>query len=276
MTRFEAVEVTAHQAWFLAEYLNAGAFPWKLAVTAPYFDPAEREEFNAKTLTELTGSRVIDSAGNVEPSVTHSIRTICQPRQWLEWLTMIDSDQVLRGVLARASDSAAVVALRYAQMITFTPLELTHSEAVVPIITAGLPTDAHPAQFNEFELPIDVGKAIDARIGRGADITETLTDLGIPEREAGIMEIARTGDRITVELTAHAATNGARHQSDVSVNIISTDVGLILVSPLPGQPRAGGTSIFTPGEPFAIAMAVRDLTDRLPCGPWFPEENFDI
>lgn len=276
MMRFEAVEVTAHQAWFLAEYLNAGSFPWKLAVTAPYFDPAEREDFNAETLTELIESGVIDSSGNVKPSAAHSIRTICQPHQWLEWLTMIDADQVLRGVLARAADSAAVVALRYAQMITFTPLQLTHSEAVVPIITAGLPTDARPAQFNEFGLPIDVGKAIDARIGRGADIVETLTDLGIPEREADIMEIARTGDRITVELTAHAATNGARHQTDVSVNIISTEVGLILVSPAPGQPRAGGTSVFAPGESFAIAMAVRELTRRLPAGPWFPEENFDI
>lgn len=276
MTRFEAVEITAHQAWFLAEYLNAGAFPWKLAVTAPYFDPAEREEFNAKTLVDLTESGVIDDSGNVKPSAAHSIRTVCQPHQWLEWLTMIDADQILRGLLARASDSAAVVALRYAQMITFTPLQLTHSEAVVPIITAGLPTDAHPAQFNEFELPIDVGKAIDARIGRGADIVETLTDLGIPEREAGIMEIARTGDRIIVELTAHSATNGARHQTDVSVNLISTEVGLILVSPVPGQPRVGGTSVFAPGEPFAIAMAVRELTGRLPSGPWFPEENFDI
>lgn len=276
MTRFEAVEITAHQAWFLADHLAAGTFPWKLAITAPYLDPTEREDFSAKTLAELTESGVIDSSGNVKPSAAHSIRTICQAPQWLEWLTVVDADQILRGVLARASDSAAVVALRYAQMITFTPLQLTHSEAVVPIVTAGLRTDAHPAQFNEFELPMDVGKSIDARIGRGADIAETLTDLGIPEREADIMEIARTGDRITVELTAHEATNGARHQTDVSVNVISSEVGLILVSPAPGQPRDGGSSVFAPGEAFAIAMAVRDLTGRLPSGPWFPEENFDI
>ncbi len=44
MTRFEAVEITAQQAWFLAEHLHAGSFPWKLAITAPYFDPAERDE----------------------------------------------------------------------------------------------------------------------------------------------------------------------------------------------------------------------------------------
>lgn len=275
-TRYEALETTAQQAWFLAEHLRAGAFPWKLAVTAPYFDPAEHDQFYDKSVAELTESGVIDSSGNVKPSAEHSIRTICHASQWLEWLTIVDADQILRGVLARASNSAAVVALRYAQMITFTPLQLTHSEAVVPIITAGLPIDAQPAQFNEFELPIDVGKSIDARIGRGADIVETLTDLGIPEREADIMEIARTGDRITVELTAHEATNGAHHQTDISVNIISTEVGVILVSPTPGQPRAGGISVFAPGDPFAIAMAVRDLTSRLPAGSWFPEENFDI
>lgn len=251
---------------------------WKLAITAPYFDPADREAFNDQAQAELVESGVIDAAGNVKESAAHSIRTICHASQWFEWLTMnsTDNNQVLRGVLARASDSAAVVALRYAQMITFTPMQLTHSEAVVPIITAGLPDDAQPAHFSEFELSMDVGKAIDARIGKGADIVETLTDLGVPEREADIMEIARKGDRITVELTAHQATNGSRHQTDVSVNIISTEVGLILVSPVPGQPRAGGTSVFAPGESFAIAMAVRELTNRLPSGTWFPDENFDI
>jgi hypothetical protein len=161
-------------------------------------------------------------------------------------------------------------------MITFTPLQLTHSEALVPIISAGLPQDQPPARFAEFELRMDVGKQIDERIARGADILETLTDLGVAERDAEVMELARTGERITVELTAHDAINGARHQTDVSVNLISTEVGLILVSPPAGEPREGGSSIFAPAEPFAISMAVRDLTDRLPSGAWFPHENYDI
>lgn len=276
MTRFEAIEVTAHQAWFLADYLSAGSFPWKLAVTAPYFEPAERESFHEQALAELTTSGVIDSEGTVKPSAAHSIRTICRSSHWLEWVTMVDPDQILRGVLARGPGAAAVVALRYAQMITFTPMQLAHSEAVVPIISAGLPADVQPAQFSEFELSIDVGTAIDGRIARGAHVAETLIDLGVPEHTADIMEIAYTGDRITVEVTAHEATNGARHQTDVGVSLISTEIGLILVSPTPGQSRAGATSVFAPGEPFAIAMAVRDLTGRLPSGPWFPDENYDF
>ncbi|ANE83542.1 secretion protein (plasmid) [Mycobacterium adipatum] len=276
MTSYDAVEVTAHQAWFLADHLGAGTYPWKLAITAPYVDPGEREPFNERCLTELTEIGVIDEQGRVKPSVAESIRTICQATQWLEWFTMIDPDQILRGVLARISGPEVVVALRYAQMITFTPLQLTHSEAIVPIISAGLPQDQPPARFAEFELRMDVGKQIDERIGRGADIIETLTDLGVPERDAEVMELARTGERITVELTAHDAINGARHQTDVCVNLISTEVGLILVSPPAGEPREGGSSIFAPAEPFAISMAVRDLTDRLPSGTWFPSENYDI
>lgn len=276
MTSYDAVEVTAHQAWFLADHLGAGTYPWKLAITAPYVDPGEREPFNERCLTELTEIGVIDEQGRVKPSVAESIRTICQATQWLEWFTMIDPDQILRGVLARISGPEVVVALRYAQMITFTPLQLTHSEAIVPIISAGLPQDQPPARFAEFELRMDAGKQIDERIGRGADIIETLTDLGVPERDAEVMELARTGERITVELTAHDAINGARHQTDVCVNLISTEVGLILVSPPAGEPREGGTSIFAPAEPFAISMAVRDLTDRLPSGTWFPSENYDI
>ena len=274
MGSYEAVEVSAHQAWFLADYLNAGAFPWKLAITSPYVDPGEAESFNEQALADLTDAGVIDTEGRVKDSVASSIRTICRASQWLEWLTIIDEDQILRGVLARTSPPDVVVALRYAQMVTFTPLQLSHSEAVVPIITAGLPPDLQPARFSEFELPMAIGKQIDGLIGRGADIVETLTDLGVSEREAEIMEVARTGERTTVELTAHEAIDGARHQTDVSVNVISTRVGGILVSPQAGE--GGGTSVFSPADPFAVAMAVRDLTDRLPSGTWFPDENFSI
>lgn len=275
-SRFAAVEVTAQQAWFLADHLSAGSYPWKLAITAPYMDPSDRDPFNEQAMAELTEAGVIDAHGHVESSVAESVRAVCQAHQWLEWLTVIDADQILRGTLARTSPPYAVVALRYAQMVTFTPLQLTHSEAVVPIITTGLPADQQPAQFDEFSLPMDIGKAIDERIGRGADIVETLIELGVSDRDAQIMEVARTGDRVTVELTAHEATNGARHQTDVSVNVISTEVGLILVSPLAGEPRAGGESVFTPADSFAVSMAVRDLTERLPSGTWFPEENFSI
>ncbi len=188
MARFEAVEVTAHQAFFLADYLGAGMYPWKLAITGPYVDPSERDPFNERCLAELTEAGVIDAQGRVKPSVAESVRTVCQANQWLEWLTVVDADQILRGVLARTSPPEVVVALRYAQMVTFTPLQLTHSEDVVPIISAGLPPDQPPAQFSEFELRMDIGKQIDERISRGADIVDTLTDLGIPERDAEIME----------------------------------------------------------------------------------------
>jgi hypothetical protein len=275
--RYEAVEMTAQQAWYLADHLRTGSYPWMLAITAPYADPGERAAFNKQQLEELSDAGVIDANGQVKPSVIQAIKTVCQPQQWLEWLTIIDPEQILRGVLARSSPTAdAVVALRYAQMVAFTPLQLTHSEAIVPIITAGLPPNQRPANFEEFSLPMDTGKTIDDRIGRGADIVETLTELGVPEREAEIMALARAGERITVELTAHEATNGARHNTDVSVNVISTEVGVILVSPPAGEPRDGGVSVFAPGEPFIVAMAIRDLIDRLPSGTWFPEENFII
>jgi hypothetical protein len=276
VTSHEAVEVTAPQAWFLADYLRAGSYPWMLAITAPYVDPAERDSFQRQCLAELTHTGIIDEHGQVKATVAQAVNTVCRPRQWLEWRTMIDPDQILRGVLARSTPPDVVVALRYAQMVTLTPLQLAHSEAVVPIITAGLPAEQAPARFAEFCLPMEFGRAIDARIGRGADIFETLTELGVPDREAEIMEIARTGERITVELTAHEAGDGARQHSDVSVNLISTEVGLILVSPMAGESGEGADSVFAPAEPFAVAMAVRDLTERLPSGTWFPEENFSI
>lgn len=275
MDNFEAVEVTAAQAWFLADYLNAGTYPWKLAITAPYLHPSERDSFNRQRIDELIATKILDDQRSVRPTVAHCVRTVCHPRQWLEWLTIVDKDQILRGVLVRSTLTDAVVALRYAQMVTLTPLQIAYTESVVPIITAGM-ADQPPAKFQEFSLAMDTGKAIDERIARGADIVETLTELGIAESDAQIMEIARTGEHTNLELTAHEATNGARHQTDVCINVYNTEIGRILVSPPAGEPRAGGESVFAPADPFAIAMAVRDITARLPSGTWFPEEQFSI
>lgn len=269
--------MTARHAWFLADRLGAGSYPWKLAITVPFADPAQRNSFNQQCLDELLAQEILDDQGRISPALAESIQVICNPRQWLEWLTIIDQDRVLRGVMARSSTSSdrVVVALRYAQMVTFTPLQLTHSEAVVPIITTGLP-DQPPARFDEFMLPMDTGKAIDTRIARGADVVDTLIDLGVPERDAQVMEVAHTGTWATIELTAHEALNGARHQTDVCVNLLNTDAGRIVVSPPADEPRAGGQSVFAPGDAFTLAMAVRDLTARLPAGVWFPEESFSI
>ena len=40
-----AVELTVDQAWFIAETIGAGTFPWVLAITTPYTDAAERGAF---------------------------------------------------------------------------------------------------------------------------------------------------------------------------------------------------------------------------------------
>ena len=100
---------------------------------------------------------------------------------------------------------------------------------------------------------MDIGTLDRRAISRGADIVDTLTDLGVPERDAEIMELARTGNRTTVELTAHTRSDGARRQTDVSVNLISTEVGLILCQPL-RRGASRGRKVC-----FHTSRAVRDL-----------------
>ena len=40
-----AVELTVDHAWFIAETIGAGSFPWVLAITTPYCDAAQRNAF---------------------------------------------------------------------------------------------------------------------------------------------------------------------------------------------------------------------------------------
>ncbi len=272
---YHAVEVTADQAFYLADRLRAGSYPWRLAITSPYIDPAEMEAFNARCAEQLADSGVLDGQGRVHPAVADMVRAVCRAHQWLEWLTVIDADRILRGVLARTSSSgpSAVVALRYAHLVTFTAMQIDHSEGVVPIVTAGL-EDQRPASFTEFAIPMDLGVRVDKRIAAGAEVSAVLADLDIPERAAEVMELALDGQRSFVEITAHDVVEGAPHSTDVSVSVINSAAGRILVSP-GDEPRHGGDSTFGPGDSFAIAVALRDLTARLPSRSWF-DESFDI
>ena len=71
-----AVELTVDHAWFIAETIGAGSFPWVLAITTPYSDAAQRSAFfetpegrtdpdgcRAGTTVRSTGGRRLDQSG---------------------------------------------------------------------------------------------------------------------------------------------------------------------------------------------------------------------
>ena len=63
MTGPNAVELTVEQAWFVADEIGAGTFPWVLAITPPYRDAGERRLFerahvNDNYLTREMGFQV--------------------------------------------------------------------------------------------------------------------------------------------------------------------------------------------------------------------------
>ena len=72
-----AVELTAEQAWFLADRLGAGGFPWVLAITQPYSDPAAKNGFDADQVdaqfwpgTQVR-TNVLCTLGKGDPSKVH-------------------------------------------------------------------------------------------------------------------------------------------------------------------------------------------------------------
>lgn len=284
MADYFGVELTAQEAWFLADHLHAGSFPWTLAITGAYTNPAERGFFNeqmTKQLSEESSTRpipVMSENGVVRTDVASWIRTVCASRQWLTWQITRSSDPnaIGRGVLARTDVFPnVVVALRWAQMVAFTPMEVAYSEALVPIITTGIEEKA-PARFEDFTIKMDAGARADQLIKDGADSYEVAQSLGVPESAANLMAFARSEEVVNVEVQAHDAVNGSRRETDVSVNLLNTVAGRILVSPPAGGLREGGESVFSPADPFAVAVALRDLTARLPSGTWFPQENLTL
>ncbi|MUL82094.1 MULTISPECIES: ESX secretion-associated protein EspG [unclassified Mycolicibacterium] len=271
-----AVELTTDQAWYLAEVLEAGTYPWVLAITPAYSEPAQRSGFAAEQTAELTRMGVLDTGGEVNPRVAQWIRLVCRATQWLDLRFVSGPGDLLRGIVARL-DGRTVVVLRNAQLVTFTEMDINHPHALVPVLTAGL-SQRRPARFEEFALPAAAGARADEQIRNGTPLLDVLGFLGVPASARPIVESVFDGRRTYVEIVAGEHRDGHRVTTQVGVSIIDTPEGRILVSPSKAF-DGEWISTFTTGTAEAIAMATERLTGSLPSGSWFPDQpltrNFD-
>lgn len=273
-----AVELTVDQAWFIAETVGAGTFPWVLAITTPYSDATERGAFLDRQAAELTRMGMMSEDGAVNPAVADWIRQVCFPDRWLD-LRYVGSgaasgaDDLLRGIITRRGDRSTgtaktVVALRNAQLVAFTAMKIHDARALVPVLGVGL-AQRQPAQFDEFSMPARIGARADERLRNGASLTEVVDYLGIPRSARSVVESVFNGPRSYVEIVAGCRHDGQHASTEVGVSIVDTTAGRVLVSPsraFDGE----WISTFRPGTSFAIALAVEQLTNELPDGEWFP------
>jgi ESX secretion-associated protein EspG len=276
-----AVELTVDHAWFIAETIGAGSFPWVLAITSPYSDAAERSAFLERQKAELMQMGLVSNGGVLNSAVADWIRAVCFPERWLD-LRYVGpagitdeaggTGELLRGVVAQRSGatgaaSKTVVALRSAQLITFTAMEIDDPRALVPVLGVGL-ANRLPARFDEFSMPMRVGARADERLRSGASLSEVLGYLGIPQSARDVVESVFNGPRSYVEIVAGCHRDGRHATTEVGMSVVDTEAGRVLVSPsraFDGE----WVSTFAPGTPFAIAVAIDQLTALLPDAGWF-------
>ncbi|EUA53611.1 espG family protein [Mycobacterium intracellulare 1956] len=111
-----AVELTVDHAWFIAETIGAGSFPWVLAITCPYRDAAERNAFLDRQKAELTQMGLVSEGGLINPAVAEWIKVVCFPERWLD-LRYVGpakdagaaggAGELLRGIVAQRAGPAA-------------------------------------------------------------------------------------------------------------------------------------------------------------------------
>lgn len=267
-----AVELTVEQAWFIAESVGAGTFPWVLAITTPYTDAGQRGAFVERQTAELTRVGLVSADGVINPAVADWIRVVCFPDRWLD-LRYVGPEtgpargDMLRGIVARRGDNT-VVALRNAQLVTFTAMNIDDARALVPVLCVGL-AQRPPATFDEFSMPARVGARADERLRNGTPLTEVLEYLGIPESARAVVASVFSGPRSYVEIVAGCRHDGQHATTEVGMSIVDTTAGRVLVAPsraFDGE----WVSTFRPGKPFAIAVAIEQLIATLPEGQWFP------
>lgn len=265
----DAVELTVDTAWFIADQVGAGTFPWVLAITAPFPDMSERAAFVSQQTTECNRLGLMTD-GRIDPTVRQWIEIVCRPERWLE-LRYVGSaaspGDLLRGIVARRGGQT-VVALRNAQLVTFTAVNIDDPHALVPVVTVGLSGRA-PAHFDEFALPARVGARADKQIREGAELSGVMDYLGVPTSARAVVRAVFEGPRSYVEVLAGQRDDATRKVSEVGVAVVDTAAGRIVVSPSRAF-DGGWVSTFAPGTAFAIALALDRLSDTLPDGRWFP------
>ncbi|MGE2816773.1 ESX secretion-associated protein EspG [Mycobacterium heidelbergense] len=278
-----AVELTVDHAWFIAESIGAGSFPWVLAITAPYRDAAQRDAFLERQRSDLTRMGLVTDDGSktgiVNPAVADWIRAVCFPDRWLDLRYIgpgaaTGTGELLRGIVAQragATPTKTIVALRSAQLITFTAMDIDDPRALVPVLGVGL-AQKPPARFEEFSMPARVGARADERLRSGAPLAEVLDYLGIPGSARRMVESVFSGPRSYVEIVAGCRRDGQHATTDVGMSIVDTAEGRVLVSPSRAFDDEW-VSTFSPGTPFAIACAVEQLIAQLPDGQWFPGQR---
>lgn len=273
-----AVELTVDQAWFIAETIGAGSFPWVLAITTPYCDAAQRAAFFGRQRDELTQLGLVSADGVINPAVADWIRVVCFPDRWLDLryvgsVAATGTGELLRGVIAQRAGTTrkTLVALRSAQLITFTAMDIDDALGLVPVLGVGLGQRA-AARFDEFSMPARVGARADERLRSGAPLAEVIDYLGIPKSARAVVESVFTGPRSYVEVVAGAHRDGQHTTTDVGMSLVDTTVGRVLVSPSRAFDDEW-VSTFQPGTPFAIAAAIEQLTSWLPNGHWFPGQR---
>ncbi|WP_006241690.1 ESX secretion-associated protein EspG [Mycolicibacterium tusciae] len=268
-----AVELTAEQAWFIADALSAGSFPWVLAITPPFSDHAQRAAVAARLSAELVGLGVMTEDGIIDPGVRQWVAATCWARRWLELRFVRGSGNMLRGQVARRDlhTDEHTVALRSGGLITFTTLDIDHPQTLAPVLTAGL-SGRPPATFEEFTIPARTGARADEQLRGGAELDEVMEFLAIPQKARAVVEAAYSTDRSYVEIVAGDQRDGHRVSTNVGVSIVDTREGRVLVTPSKAF-DGEWVSTFTSGTPLAIATAMERLTSTLPDGPWFPHQQ---
>lgn len=270
------VELTVESAWYIADLIGAGTFPWVLAITAPYHDGADRAAFAAGQATALTEAGMM-IGGRINADVQQWIRTVCYPECWLE-LRFVEptgsATDMLRGIVVHhgdASDADTVVALRNAQFVTFSPIRVNAPLDVAGLVTAGMPGRS-PARFEEFTLPVRVGERADKALREGADLTRIIEYLGIPDAARGVVRAVFESPCNYVEVVAGRRSGAKTYTTEVGIAVLDTAAGRVLVSPTRAF-DGEWVSTFASGTPVAIATALERLNAELPSGRWFQKAS---
>ncbi|WP_167837727.1 ESX secretion-associated protein EspG [Nocardia altamirensis] len=243
---------------------GVASFPDVLAVMPTVFYPDEQAAIDAKVISSLTGTDLLDATGSFNSSVLHWVSVLGRPQ--VEAAARVrNGDQWLRMSLVRAGQ-AHVLAARLGEMVTLQPVFCDGADphVVSSALWSGLggcpalaftPVTALTADLAALQH-LEPAALIDPLLGLGAEAASA----------AVISTLGRARQRAEITMTSHSATG--RRPLGAGLGVFDTEHGRVIA-----RARRGASgqmwSVFVPGSLAEFHQGVTDLAALLPEGDWF-------
>ncbi|NEW39056.1 ESX secretion-associated protein EspG [Nocardia cyriacigeorgica] len=252
----------------VAERLGVQTLPQVLSVAPQQDSRDEWATAQQRAVTDLTGAGVIDSYGEVEPSLADALFTLAQPDRELV-ARVFTGGAPIRICLARRDEQHAL-AVRTGDDYDIGPVWSDGSGAALARPVLAVLGRCAAADVVDVSAPArELSERLESA-QTSAEYADALYALGVADQDAPRYGLAFASCHAYAEIVAYAHIDGVTTRPPAAVAVYDTGHGRLVAAPGVAADQQVWSTV-TPGTDHRIAQAISALVEALPGGRWLPQ-----